>query len=150
MMKRLLLALSVFFAAAGSLAGGAMGSPATSSSAVAVHSSRFGRILYDGRGFVLYAFTKDPSGRSVCTGACASAWPPYIVKSKPAALAGAKGKLLGTTRRADRKLQATYAGRPLYYYIGDRSPGEILCQNVSQFGGVWQVVRVNGRVVRSS
>ena len=37
----------------------------------------FGKALFDGRGFVLYAFTRD-HGRSACYGACAKAWPPYF------------------------------------------------------------------------
>jgi predicted lipoprotein with Yx(FWY)xxD motif len=117
-------------------------------STVSAHSSRFGHILFDGRGFALYAFTKDPRGRSVCSGACAKAWPPYIVRSAPRAGAGLKRLLLGTTRRADGRLQVTYAGRPLYYYVGDRAPGQILCQNVFEFGGLWLVVRPNGTPVR--
>jgi predicted lipoprotein with Yx(FWY)xxD motif len=115
---------------------------------VTVRSSSFGRILFDGRGFVLYAFTKDPRGKSACSGKCAAAWPPYLVKSKPATGAGVSGKLLGTMRRADGKLQVTYAGRPLYYYVGDQRPGQILCQNVNEFGGLWLVVRANGVLVR--
>ena len=115
---------------------------------VTVHASRFGRTLFDGRGFVLYAFTRDPRGRSVCTGACAAAWPPYTVAAPPRAGAGVTRSLLGTTRRADGKLQVTYAGRPLYYYVGDRRPGQILCQNVSEFGGLWLVARANGTLVR--
>ena len=47
-----------------------------------------------------------------------------------------------------RELQVTYAGRPLYYYVGDRRPGQILCQNVSEFGGLWLVARANGTLVR--
>jgi hypothetical protein len=35
----------------------------------------------------------------------------------------------------------------LYYYIGDRQPGQILCQNVVEFGGSWRVVRSNGGLV---
>ena len=78
-------------------------------------------MLYDGKGFVLYAFTHDRKGKSRCNGACAAAWPPYLAKS-PKAGAGAKQSLLGTTRRTDGSVQVTYAGRPLYYYVGDRSP----------------------------
>jgi predicted lipoprotein with Yx(FWY)xxD motif len=115
---------------------------------VTTHSSRFGRILFDGRGFALYAFTRDPRSRSTCTGACAAAWPPYLVQSAPRATAGVQRTLLGTVRRTDGRLQVTYAGRPLYYYVGDRSPGQILCQNVSEFGGLWLVVRPTGRLVR--
>ena len=55
-------------------------------------------------------------------------------------LPGAKADLLGTTRRRDGRLQATYAGKPLYYYVGDRRPGQILCQNVREFGGLWLVL----------
>ena len=56
--------------------------------------------------------------------------------------------LLGTVRRSDGTIQATYAGRPLYYYVGDTKAGQILCQNVSEFGGRWLVVRANGVPVR--
>jgi predicted lipoprotein with Yx(FWY)xxD motif len=110
--------------------------------------SSFGRILFDGRGFALYAFTRDPRGKSVCAGACARAWPPYVVKTRPQAGSGVKAPLLGTTKRADGKLQVTYAGRALYYYVGDRQAAQILCQNVTEFGGVWRVVRPDGRLVR--
>ena len=115
---------------------------------VTIRSSDYGQILFDGRGFALYAFTKDARGRSACSGACAAAWPPYLVKSPLRAGAGTRSSLLGTTRRPDGKLQATYAGRALYFYVGDRSPGQILCQNVSEFGGLWLVVRANGSLVR--
>jgi predicted lipoprotein with Yx(FWY)xxD motif len=114
---------------------------------VTVKHSRFGEILFDGRGHALYAFTRDPRGHSVCTGACARAWPPFVVKSGPRAGAGVAARRIGTTRRPDGGVQLTYAGRPLYYYVGDRRPGQILCQNVSEFGGVWRVVRPSGRPV---
>ena len=115
--------------------------------AVAVEPSAYGRILFDGRGFVLYAFTRDAHGTSACSGACAKAWPPFVVKTRPRSGAGLAGRRLGTTRRSDGSLQATYAGRPLYYYVGDRKPGQILCQNATEFGGVWRVVRPNGSLV---
>jgi len=110
--------------------------------------SAYGRVLFDGRGFALYAFTRDLRGKSVCTGACAKAWPPYVVKTRPRAASGVKARLLGTTRRADGGLQVTYAGRALYYYVGDRSKGQIRCQNVTEFGGVWRVIRPSGTLVR--
>lgn len=109
-----------------------------------VHASKYGPVAFDGRGFALYAFTADRPNRSTCYGACAAAWPPYIVGRKPTG-----NRLLGTTRRRDGRLQVTLAGRPLYYYVGDRSPGQILCQNISEFGGVWLVVRKDGTLVRS-
>jgi predicted lipoprotein with Yx(FWY)xxD motif len=113
-----------------------------------VKQTRYGRILFDGRGFVLYGFTRDPRGESVCAGACTKAWPPYLVKSRPLAGRGVAAARIGTTRRRDGSRQATYGGRPLYYYVGDRKPGQILCQNVTEFGGAWRVVRPNARLVR--
>ena len=117
-------------------------------SSVTVAGSSYGRILFDGRGFVLYAFTHDPRGRSTCSGDCAKAWPPYLVRGRPSAGAGVDAKLLGTTTRRDGSRQVTYAGRPLYYYVGDRKPKQILCQNVREFGGLWLVVRPSGALVR--
>jgi len=113
-----------------------------------VHSSGFGQVLFDGRGFVLYAFTKDSRGLSACSGTCAKAWPPYVVKGAVRAGAGVKAPLLGTVRRSNGSRQVTYAGRPLYFYIGDKKPGQIRCQNVSEFGGLWLVVRASGKLVR--
>jgi predicted lipoprotein with Yx(FWY)xxD motif len=121
---------------------------APETASVAAAGSRYGTILFDGRGFVLYAFTKDPRGRSVCARACSKAWPPYIVTGTLAAGKGAAASRLGTIRRRDGSRQATYAGRPLYYYVGDRKPRQIFCQNVNEFGGLWLVVRPNGTVVR--
>jgi predicted lipoprotein with Yx(FWY)xxD motif len=148
---RILAAAAVLAVAALAAAGGAMAaasSPGQAAPKVAAAPSRFGTILFDGRGFVLYAFTRDGSRRSACAGACAKAWPPYIVKSRPIAATGITASSIGTTRRNDGRLQATYHGRPLYYYVGDRQPRQILCQNVSEFGGLWLVVRPNGTLVR--
>lgn len=129
-------------------AASAMSSTAQSRSTVTVRSSSYGKILFDGRGFALYAFTKDAAGRSNCSAACAKAWPPYIVASRAAAAAGVQSRLLGAIKRSDGKLQATYAGKPLYYYVGDTKPLQVLCQNVSEFGGVWLVVGADGKLVR--
>jgi predicted lipoprotein with Yx(FWY)xxD motif len=145
-MKTLIALISIVISAA--LTPNATSSMHADRGIVTAHSSRFGRILFNGRGFVLYGFTRDPRSRSVCSGACATAWPPYIVRSAPRAGAGVRRSLLGTTRRPDGRLQVTYKGRPLYYYVGDRAPGQILCQNVSEFGGLWLVARPNGTLVR--
>jgi predicted lipoprotein with Yx(FWY)xxD motif len=114
-----------------------------------VRSTRFGRILFDGRGRALYAFTRDPrGGHSRCYGACAKAWPVYFARGRLRAGKGVRQSLLGTSRRRDGRLQVTYNGRPLYFYVGDKKPGQVLCQNVDEFGGTWLVVRPSGRLVR--
>ncbi len=117
-------------------------------SSITLRTSPYGRILFDGRGRALYAFTRDAGSRSRCTGTCAERWPPFLVSARPSAGAAVTARLIGTTRRADGRLQATYGGRPLYYYVADRRPGQVLCQNVLEFGGLWLVVRPSGRLVR--
>jgi predicted lipoprotein with Yx(FWY)xxD motif len=138
--------------AAAALASSASASPAAAdaTATVSVRSSDFGRIVFDGRGRALYAFTRDKGARSRCSGACAAAWPPLYARGPLRAGAGAERSLLGTTRRSDGRRQVTYDGRPLYYYVGDRKPGQVRCQNVFGFGGLWLVVRPNGRLVRGT
>jgi predicted lipoprotein with Yx(FWY)xxD motif len=133
------------------VAGAALHSAAAAqatASSITLRASPYGRILFDGRGRALYAFTRDAGSRSRCAGACAVAWPPFLVAARPSAGAEVEARLIGTTRRADGRLQATYGGRPLYFYVGDRRPGQVLCQNVVEFGGLWLVVRPSGRLVR--
>jgi predicted lipoprotein with Yx(FWY)xxD motif len=112
-----------------------------------VHASPYGRILFDGHGYALYAFTRDSARRSKCSGACAQRWPPYIVARAPNAGLGVAASRIGTIPRNDGSLQATYAGKPLYRYVGDHRPLQVLCQNVREFGGLWLVVGPNGAVV---
>ena len=114
--------------------------------AVKVARTTYGRALVDRRGFALYLFTHDRSADSTCYGACAAAWPPYVVATRPAR--GGRANLVGSVRRRDGRLQVTYAGRPLYYYVGDRRPGEVLCQAVSEYGGTWYIVSPDGRAIR--
>jgi hypothetical protein len=37
---------------------------------------------------------------------------------------------------------------PVYFYVGDNEPGEVLCQAVNEFGGFWYVLRATGKAVR--
>jgi predicted lipoprotein with Yx(FWY)xxD motif len=74
-------------------------------------------------------------------------WPPLFTSGTPAAGTGAEANLLGRTRRRDGSSQVTYRGHPLYYYIGDRQPGQVLCQAAEEFGGLWYVVTRRGNAV---
>ena len=111
---------------------------------ITVHASPYGTVLFDSRGFALYAFTRDTRGHSTCSAACAKAWPPYLVRGRLAA----HGKLVSSIKRGDGTTQVTYAGRPLYHYVGEHQPHQILCQNIAEFGGVWLVVAPTGTLVR--
>jgi predicted lipoprotein with Yx(FWY)xxD motif len=122
--------------------------PARTGVSVKVMSSRYGKVIFDGKGRAVYLFTRDRTSRSRCYGDCASAWPPFLTHGSPRARSGVREKLLGTTTRRDGKRQVTYRGQPLYHYEGDREPGEILCQDVVEFGGTWLVVSPSGQAVR--
>jgi predicted lipoprotein with Yx(FWY)xxD motif len=123
------------------------GTAASAAASVKTGSSKYGKVLFDGGGRALYVFASDRGKASTCYGGCAAAWPPFTVNRAAKAGAGVRGSLLGTTRRRDGRLQVTYAGHPLYYFTGDIRPGQITCQNVSSFGGLWLVVNPNGTPV---
>ena len=113
-----------------------------------VRNTRFGRMLFDGKGRALYAFTRDKrGGPSRCYGDCAAAWPVYFSKGRPIAGRGVNKSLIGTVKRRDGRRQWTYNGWPLYYYAHEQR-FEVKCQNVTTHGGVWLVVRPNGTLVR--
>jgi predicted lipoprotein with Yx(FWY)xxD motif len=133
---------------------GAAPTPTTSSSAGAVvdlRSSKLGRILVDGQGRTLYLFEADKAGKSACNGPCASAWPPYLSAGAPKAGMGVTAGLLGTSVRVDDGggTQVTYHGHPLYYYAGDREPGDTTGQGLDQFGAIWDVVSAAGNGIDS-
>jgi predicted lipoprotein with Yx(FWY)xxD motif len=89
----------------------------------------------DGR--ALYHFANDSSGVSACTGNCATNWPPYIVKADDP-LTGGTGirQEISTVIRPEGPLQATYGGKPLYFWHNDKGEGDTGGQGV---GGVWFV-----------
>ena len=108
-MRRVLPLMLVALVAA---AGTALAAPGAR---VGVHQTSLGKVLADAKGRTLYVF----DGAS-CTGACAAAWPPLLTAGKPTGVAK-----LGTKKLANGKLQVTFAGKPLYRYAVDRSPGDV-------------------------
>jgi predicted lipoprotein with Yx(FWY)xxD motif len=60
----------------------------TAGPVVSTAKNKLGRILVDSRGRTLYLFGKDRSGRSACTGKCATFWPPLIASGTPRAAGG--------------------------------------------------------------
>ena len=114
---------------------------------VAIKSSGLGRILVDGSGRTLYLFEKDKGTTSSCYGACAGGWPPYTTTGAPQAGSGAAASLLGTTTRTDGTTQVTYKDHPLYYFVGDKQPGEVTGEGVNAFGAKWYVLAPSGNKI---
>jgi predicted lipoprotein with Yx(FWY)xxD motif len=142
-------------ATAGSASGGAQdasgempgeAAPATMGTKITTGDSQFGEVLFDGDRRAIYYFDKEKTSASECYGACAAAWPPVLTDGRPVSGGGAQMELLGSTKRDDGSTQVTYDGRPLYYYVDD-PPGEVICHNVDEFGGLWLAVQPDGAPV---
>lgn len=131
---------------AGALATAALAS--TSSSTISLRTTAVGKVLVGANGRTLYLFTADKGKESVCYSTCAKFWPPLIA-SKPTVGIGLKASLLGTTKRKDGKLQVTYGGHPLYFFLLDKKAGDIKGQGYVHFGGTWWVESGAGKVNKS-
>ena len=120
---------------------------ATGGATVTAKRSKLGAILVDGTGRTLYLFEKDQGTTSSCYSACAGGWPPDTTNGAPRAGAGVSGSLLGTTTRTDGKTEVTYHGHPLYYFAGDRKPGDTNGEGLKAFGAEWYVLSAAGNKI---
>lgn len=99
-------------------------------------NSSLGDILTDSNGMTLYTWDRDTEPNvSTCYDACATRWPIFTVSGTPIAT-GIMGNL-GTAMRTDGTMQASFNGKPLYYFQGDTAAGETNGQGV---GGTWWVI----------
>jgi len=95
-----------------------------------------GSYLTDIKGMTLYFFKKDAPGKSACEGECVAKWPVYFVETV-AAKDGLDAGSFGTITRGDGKKQTTYKGMPLYFFAGDKAPGDTNGQGIKD---VWYAV----------
>jgi predicted lipoprotein with Yx(FWY)xxD motif len=114
---------------------------------VALGKTPLGRVLVDARGRTLYLFENDKHGKSACYGACAAYWPPLLSTAKPRPGKGVRASLLGLTKRTDGKRQVTYAGHPLYTFVGDKRATQTTGEGLTDFGAAWDAVSATGRAV---
>ena len=117
---------------------------AATAATVKLGDSKFGKILTDDKGAVLYSFSKDEKSKSNCAGACATTWPVYAPATITAG-AGIDGTKLASFDNGGKK-QLTIDGVPLYYFSGDTKPGDTNGQGV---GGFWFVVDATGKAVKA-
>jgi predicted lipoprotein with Yx(FWY)xxD motif len=135
--------------AAGSTTGGstATGTPASGSATATViesHAGSAGTFLTNASGRAVYLWAADSMNKSMCSGACAGAWPPVTATGKVTAADGAKAADLGTITRSDGSKQVTYLGHPLYYFAGDSGSGQTNGQGSDSFGAKWWLVAPAG------
>src|ERR1700684_1653531 len=72
-------------------------------------------VLTDSTRLVLYWYAAATPTTSKCSGTCVTYWPPLIGTPSLASGVTLAGKL-GTIKRANGQLQATYDGHPLYLF----------------------------------
>jgi predicted lipoprotein with Yx(FWY)xxD motif len=95
----------------------------------------------------VYVFSKDNGTKPSCENACATRWPPMITETNPIAMPGIDASKLGTIEREDGSLQVTYAGHPLYDYLGDTAADEANGNDIDAFGGQWHVIGPDGEAL---
>jgi predicted lipoprotein with Yx(FWY)xxD motif len=89
-------------------------------------------MMVDHKGMTVYTFDKDSGGKSMCNGDCAKNWPPMM------APAGAKAEGKFTPiKRDDGTSQYAYDGKPLYTFVKDKKPGDMVGDNMKD---VWHVM----------
>jgi predicted lipoprotein with Yx(FWY)xxD motif len=119
---------------------GGSGGSSGSATVDTAKASSVGTVLVDAQGLTLYHLTTETGSNVVCTGSCASTWPPLSVSGQPTAGAGLTGQL-GTIKRPDGSLQVTYMGLTLYTFTGDSGPGQANGQGIQ---GIWFAVGPSG------
>lgn len=147
-MKRILVAILTTVAVA--LLTTALAGASATRAKLQLRKTRVGTILVNARGFTLYAFTKDGRNKDNCAKipGCLGAWPVVATGGKAIGGPGVRGSLIGTITLKGGTRQVTYAGRPLYTYVGDSGPGQTYYVNFLQFGGYWPAVNAAGKEVK--
>jgi predicted lipoprotein with Yx(FWY)xxD motif len=131
------------------LAGAILATTAAAAAPQTVKAARIaglGTVLTTSGGLTLYHYTDEHGGKIDCKGACATLWPPLLVKgsAKPTAGPGLTASKLGTIRRPDGRLQVTYNGLALYRYAPDRKAGDVKGQGLER---EWYVIAPTGKIV---
>jgi predicted lipoprotein with Yx(FWY)xxD motif len=94
-------------------------------------------ILVSTNNMTLYTFDNDQanSGKSTCNGDCAINWPPLLVDVNATSYGS-----YSIITRDDGKKQFAYKGKPLYYFLMDKKPGEQKGNGYSN--NAWHIVQM--------
>jgi len=108
------------------------GTPVPASAVLIGFTAEYGPFLTDPSGHTLYTFNKDESGKSTCSGDCATEWPPLAASDGMTLPIGVAGTL-GSITRDDGTKQVTFDDKPLYTFDEDKQPGDVTGQNKDDF-----------------
>jgi len=125
-------------------------SQATATSAISIRSTSLGKTLVDANGRTLYLFEGDRANVSTLSSAGAAVWPRFVASGPVKAGNGVQAALIGTATSPAGVKQVTYQGHPLYYYVGDSSPGSTRGQGLNEFGALWYGLGASGNAITSA
>jgi predicted lipoprotein with Yx(FWY)xxD motif len=100
-------------------------------------TAKFGTVLVSGK--TVYTLK---ASKTACGKACLKVWPEVLLAKgvkKAKAGTGVNAAKLGTIKRANGALQVTYAGKPLYHFVGDTASGQVH-GDVTDTWGKWTAV----------
>ncbi len=117
-------------------------SPTSRPAALKIGLPKFPAVLADAAGRAVYTFSLDEHGNTNCFDACAAVWPPVLSAGVPTIIGG-DPQDVGTQGRGNGTTQATFDGWPLYYFSGDKKPGEVNGTGRIAFGGQWFLIAKN-------
>jgi len=117
---------------------------------VALRKTALGAVLVDARGRTLYLFEKDRNGVSACNTACVKFWPALTSQGTPRAGKGVRQSLLRLGRPHNGLRQVTYAGHPLYTFVGDKRAGQTTGEGLNNFGADWYALAASGQKVEQA
>jgi predicted lipoprotein with Yx(FWY)xxD motif len=125
------IARPAFLALAFALCGASM---AVAAEPAQVAETAKGKTLVDAKGMTLYTFDKDTGGKSACNGTCAANWPPLAADKGAAASGG-----WTVIARDDGASQWAYKGKPLYTFVKDKKPGDVVGDGF--LNGAWHAAQ---------
>ena len=141
---------STVSSATGTPAGASSATSSATATVISTKSSSGGAFLTNGSGRAVYMWVKDAKNQSMCTGSCASTWPPVTTTGSATASGSAVSADLGTITRSGGTKQVTYDGHPLYYYVGDTGAGTVNGQGSTGYGAYWWILAPSGAPITSS
>ena len=120
----------------GSLAVAGVANAATVTTISTAKNAKVGTYLVSGK--TVYTLQ---AGKT-CNAQCLKIWPAVTLSmgvTKAQAGTGVNAAKLGTKKTSSGALQVTYGGKPLYFFIGDTSAGQVN-GNVTDSFGTWTAV----------
>jgi predicted lipoprotein with Yx(FWY)xxD motif len=141
------------------LADGGAAAPVGAAAVRVASKEPYGDYLVDGGGRALYVLegsrregrqqAEQLGQRPDCAGECLAEWPLFLTEGAPTAGPKVDAGQVSTIARPEGQ-QVSYAGWPLYYYVGDRGPGSTSGQDYHDRWGGWYLLspageRIEGR-----